>query len=253
MIRNIDNLKLLDILNGTSVRYRTFENRFSHALVFKTAGTCVYRFGNKTLMLRQGEMMFIPKGSYYDVENVSDNGTYVLINFDADVADAAPDVYSIEKYPELSFIYTHLAKLWLFGDEAEKYKCYSIFYDVLAFISAKENPQYSYQQKAKKIENAVKHLHTHMFSCDLKVDELHLLCSMSDTYFRKIFVANFGTTPQQYITNKRLSHARSILCSGDYNSIAEVARAVGYSDALYFSRIFSKKYGACPSEYAQKY
>ena len=75
---------------------------------------------------------------------------------------------------------------------------------------------------------------------------------MSDTYFRKIFKAIYGTSPHEYVTNKRLSRAESIISSGSYNSLAEVAKAVGYSDALYFSKIFSKKYGVCPSRYTNK-
>lgn len=197
-------------------------------------------------------MLFIPKGSSYCVKRISDKSEYVLINFDADIHTDMARVYSVDKYSELSYIHKHLAKLWLFGDESEKYKCYSVFYNILAFISAKEKAQYSYAKKIQKIESAINYLHTNIFNCDLKVDDLHLVCGMSDTYFRKIFKTNFGATPQEYIINKRLSQAQSIILNGDYNSIGEVALSVGYSDALYFSRIFSKKYGVCPTEFIRK-
>ena len=75
---------------------------------------------------------------------------------------------------------------------------------------------------------------------------------MSDTYFRKIFKANYGISPMEYIINKRMSRAQSIITSGEYNSINEVALSVGYSDALYFSRVFSKKFGICPSKFIEK-
>ncbi len=249
MLDNMDNLKLLDIINGVSSQQRTFENRFSYAFVIKINGESIYEFKNSSLLLKQGEMLFIPKGSSYCVKRISDKSEYVLINFNADITTAVPRVYSLEGYSNQSYIYEHLSKLWLFGDEAKKYNCYSLFYSILAFVSAKEKPQYSYIKKFQRIEHAVNYLHSNIFNCDLKVDDLHLLCHISDTYFRKIFKANFGTTPQEYIINKRMSQARSIIISGDYNSIGEVALSVGYSDALYFSRIFSKKYGVCPSEY----
>ena len=55
----------------------------------------------------------------------------------------------------------------------------------------------------------------------------------------------------EYIINKRMSRAQSIITSGEYNSINEVALSVGYSDALYFSRVFSKKFGICPSKFIE--
>ena len=252
MLIDIENLKLIDIINGVSISQRTFQNRFSHAFVFKINGESIYNFENNSLLLRQDEMLFIPKGSSYNVKRLSEKSEYVLINFDANIQHSVATVYSLDKYSELSNIYKNLAKLWLFGGKSEKYKCYSVFYNILAFISTKEKTQYSYAKKFKKIEAAINYLHTNIFNCDIKVDDLHLLCGISDTYFRKIFKSNFGVTPQEYIINKRLSQAQSIILSGDYNSIGEVALSVGYSDALYFSRIFSKKYGACPTEFIQK-
>lgn len=53
--------------------------------------------------------------------------------------------------------------------------------------------------------------------------------------------------PQDYITAKRLFHAKSILDSGDFDSIREIALSVGYSDPLYFSKVFKKRYGVSPS------
>lgn len=249
MLENIENLKLLDVIQKESAPQLTILKRFSHALVFKINGTSSYHFPDKTITISTGELLFIPKDSSYQVKRISDKSEYVLINFDADLSDAAPQFYSLADFPDTIRISTQLEKLWLFGEASERYQCYCIFYSLFSFILKKETNQYSYQKKFKKIKPAVDYLQANIFHCDLSVEKLHLLCNLSDTYFRKIFKANFGTTPQAYITNKRLSQARSIILSGDYRSIGEVAYSVGYHDALYFSRLFSKKYGICPSEF----
>ena len=80
------------------------------------------------------------------------------------------------------------------------------------------------------------------------VDTLHTLCGISDTYFRKIFIARFGTSPQKYIVNKRISQAKSMLEAGDFDTISEISASVGYNDPLHFSRAFKKKYGVAPSK-----
>jgi len=47
----------------------------------------------------------------------------------------------------------------------------------------------------------------------------------------------------------RLEHAARLLGEGDVQ-VQEVAHAVGYEDAGYFSKLFRQAYGVPPSEYA---
>jgi len=63
---------------------------------------------------------------------------------------------------------------------------------------------------------------------------------------KDLFLKEFGVNPSQYITEKRLSQAKSLIDNGDFDSISEIALSVGYSDPLYFSRQFKKKYGISP-------
>ena len=74
------------------------------------------------------------------------------------------------------------------------------------------------------------------------------MCGVSDTYFRKIFIAKFGTSPKNYIIEERVLHAKSIIDSGDFTTVKELALAVGYKDALYFGKIFKKHFGMSPIE-----
>ncbi len=54
-------------------------------------------------------------------------------------------------------------------------------------------------------------------------------------------------TPQEYVAKGRISHAKSIIESGDFESIKEVSELVGYNAPLYFSKAFRKIYGISPS------
>lgn len=54
----------------------------------------------------------------------------------------------------------------------------------------------------------------------------------------------------QYILSKRIQNAEALLRNPNYN-ISEIARIVGYDNALYFSRAFKKGKGMSPSEYRQ--
>lgn len=248
MFDNIENIKILSSSQGTSKPYSKIQNRKNNMLSVRRSGSVEFDFGDKIFRVSEGEIMFVPQGSSYVFKTVSETASgFISINFSADFADPKPASYSLDGFPESSCISNHFPNMWSIGTQAEKYKCISLFYSLLAYISNIENRNYADKQKFDIIDPAISYLKSHIFDCSLKVDKLHLLCGISDTYFRKIFAARFGTSPQSYIVGKRISQAQSIINSGDFDTISEVAAAVGYSDPLYFSRAFKKKYGISPS------
>ena len=93
----------------------------------------------------------------------------------------------------------------------------------------------------------MEYLKKYIYDSSFKINKLHRLCGISDTYFRRIFEAEFNMTPQEYVVTGRISHAKSIIESGDFDSIKEVSELVGYNDPLYFSKAFRKVYGVSPS------
>jgi len=78
---------------------------------------------------------------------------------------------------------------------------------------------------------------------------LHQLCKISAPTFRSLFFEKFGCTPKKHVINQRIQSAAELLRSGEYNSIAAVAEAVGFEDQLYFTKCFKQYYGVPPSVY----
>ncbi len=74
---------------------------------------------------------------------------------------------------------------------------------------------------------------------------------LSYKYMAAVFKREKNMTMQQYHKNIRINHARMLLGS-TLMSVSEVAAAVGYSDALYFSRVFRESVGMCPSDYRRE-
>lgn len=253
MLNHIEDLKLIDIVQGESVTRGVFKDRFSHAFIYKLSGCSTYQFENRTLDLNAGELIFIPKGSCYTVTRQSPRGSrYVLMNFEGVMQDAAPRIYDLEGFFDVRQLQGGLARMWLLGDRAEQYKCISVFYNVLSFLTRKENVGYAETKRSGLIRPAVEHLHANLFDCTLRVGELHRLCGVSDTYFRRIFKAVYGVTPQEYVTDKRLAQAAALLSSAEVSGVQQAALCVGYSDPLYFSRAFTRRYGRSPTQYMKR-
>lgn len=71
---------------------------------------------------------------------------------------------------------------------------------------------------------------------------------MSNAWFIHEFKRHTGMPPMQYILNLRLNNARALLTQTDC-TVSEIAAIVGFSDPLYFSRLFKRHFGLSPAQY----
>ncbi len=231
--------------------YGKIQNRKTHGFIFRVSGETEYDFGDKKLYLKPNNVIFLPQGSSYEYRPLQNNSFYTSINFTATIDNPTPTIFSLDNFYKKNFIFENFSDLWRFGSLSDKYKCVSVFYDFLSYIARLEHLNSLDKNKHYIIEPAVEYLKLHLFDCTLKIDNLHRLCCISDTYFRKIFLSRFALSPKDYVIIKRISHAKSIIESGDFDTINEVAQMVGYSDPLYFSKAFKKIYGVSPSNVNQ--
>lgn len=249
MFDNIENLKIISTLHRTSKPYVKVEDRKTHSFFLRTQGNVLYEFHNKKILAKEGELIFIPKHSSYKAKVLTETSVYTSIHFEADFATKLkPACFSLEDFYEADYIKNCFSDMWNFGTQPEKYRCFSVFYNLLSYLSNIENTTHFEKNKFEIISPAVEYLREHIYDSDLKIEKLHRLCGVSNTYFRSIFISRFGVTPQNYIASKRISHAKAIIRSGDFNTISEVALAAGFNDALYFSRVFKKMCGVSPSQ-----
>ncbi len=81
------------------------------------------------------------------------------------------------------------------------------------------------------------------------IDDMAKHFNFSRNYLYSLFKNEYGISPQVYLLNLRIDKAKELLLNEKHILISEVALAVGYSDALYFSRLFRKKVGVSPKEF----
>lgn len=77
--------------------------------------------------------------------------------------------------------------------------------------------------------------------------------SFSTEYLKRIFKKEMGMTPRQFLTQKRLENAAKNLAMGGENmNITQISRQCGFSDPLYFSKLFKSRYGVSPKNYKKE-
>jgi AraC-like DNA-binding protein len=67
----------------------------------------------------------------------------------------------------------------------------------------------------------------------------------------RVFAATYGVPPLRYLTAARIEQAKHLLAQ-PLATVAAVARAIGYQDAAYFSRVFRAHAGCSPLAYRRQ-
>ncbi|MDV5169934.1 arabinose operon transcriptional regulator AraC [Photobacterium rosenbergii] len=86
---------------------------------------------------------------------------------------------------------------------------------------------------------------------DVSNEQLAKLICLSPSRLGHLFRDEIGMTITQWRDDQRISRAKQLLVTSNY-SINQISRLIGYSDPLYFSRVFKKKAGLSPKLYRDK-
>ncbi|MEP4093408.1 helix-turn-helix transcriptional regulator, partial [Reichenbachiella sp.] len=87
----------------------------------------------------------------------------------------------------------------------------------------------------------------HLYS-DITLAELAHLCNMSLSTFKRHFKKIYGTTPQEFIFDRRLEESKKLLATSEL-TIVDIALNSGFKTMGHYSRKFKEKYGIPPSQY----
>jgi AraC-like DNA-binding protein len=129
--------------------------------------------------------------------------------------------------------------------KASLYDASAATWQLLSMLAARQLR--GQHEKVDPIQAAADHIALH-YSEPLQVAELAKRASLSVSHFASLFRRDFGVGPREYLCRIRMAHAREdLLTTAD--SVATVARSVGYDDPFYFSRQFSRIHGVPPSVY----
>lgn len=86
----------------------------------------------------------------------------------------------------------------------------------------------------------------------LTIDKLAEHCCLSTSHFHKIFLETAHITPNNYLLNIRLSHARSLLATTKH-PISDIAVKCGFNSQAYFSDCFRRKFSISPRAFRNSF
>ena len=86
------------------------------------------------------------------------------------------------------------------------------------------------------------------YASSITVGELAEQFHLERTYCSRCFKQGIGISPQEYLVNKRLSAAATLMADHGFTP-TDAANAVGYEDICLFSKMFKRRYGVSPRKY----
>ena len=101
-----------------------------------------------------------------------------------------------------------------------------------------------------EIEKAA-HYFKENYNTKISIEQYAQEHMMSVNWFIHSFKNVMKVPPMQYVVSLRMAAAKGYLESTN-KTVGEIAAAVGYDNALYFSRVFRKYTGLSPTEYRQR-
>lgn len=241
--------------------YETELNKFSQPFVFGfykifavTNGTATLRCDGKNHQLSKGALCFVlPQQSFFlDM----DEGFHIvyLDFYSANVKELlkkkgvtldSPVFYGMEFLS--GFLENTIGQVRNYNSDMLMKATVSYVLSVL-FVSLKEGMP---SQKRRASFDAVLDFVKLNFN-----DPLLSLKKLGDRFFysekhiSRLFLSKMKKGFNKYLNDLRLDFAAKLLCEELY-SVKDVAYSSGFTDPLYFSKTFKKRFGLSPSEYAR--
>ena len=218
-------------------------------LIFCTSGCGEMIFDDRTLRYSANDIVVVPPRLPH--ANVSATGFTNIHIYLEDAALNQLEPYIIPADPNGFLLNAFAAAFYYYsGSPEDRSLLLPLYGQLIAASLATRVQKPLHSEIVQKLENDILENYP---DCGYDLNLFLSTLPFSAGYLKKVFKKETGMTPLQYLTEKRLENAANNLAmSGGKGNISEIAYQCGFSEPLYFSRLFKRKYGVSPRSYTSK-
>ena len=214
------------------------ESRPFAAFSYRVSGNGTFEIGNKKVVSRPGEVLFLPANTPYRVDYSV--GESIVVHFThcnyKELENIRCDNAAIELY------FQRLLEIW--NERRSVNGAKAVIYEILEALESHQK----LVMENTVFSDCVRYMETGFQDPTLDVQAICDRFFISASGLQRTFRTCFGISPKQYLTRLRMNRALELLAQGRL-SVKEIAVSCGFTDEKYFSRAFKKKYGYPPSHY----
>ena len=237
------------------------QGRKDYQLLYIASGKAHFYFNGIHTVVNEGNMiLYRPDEEQCYYYYAPDKTEVYWVHFTGRHVDSILEYYQLPETGNLFYTGTSADYQWMYRQMIQELQLCRQNYEELVSLLLRQifimiNRHITEDKKVgsniyNEIERAT-HYFNENYNKDINIDEYAASRHMSTCWFIRSFRQVAKVTPMQYILSLRMANAQNLLETTDYN-ISEVAAAVGYDNALYFSRLFHKHMGVSPTEYRKK-
>ncbi|SDG57392.1 AraC family transcriptional regulator [Desulfosporosinus hippei] len=108
----------------------------------------------------------------------------------------------------------------------------------------------SYAEK-KPIARAIDYIHAN-YQTAFSLNDLAMVTNLSPYHFSRVFKAEVGKTPMDYMLDVKIYHAKELFLKCRDKSVTEICFESGFNNLSHFSRTFLKKVGITPTDFIRQ-
>ena len=122
-----------------------------------------------------------------------------------------------------------------------------MLFNMLSFFNMSSSPKKAYPAWFASLLTEI----SKPYFIDKNVNDLYNLCPYSSPVVIKTFKDYLNITPVRYLRNLKMTYAKNLLLTTDYNTL-DICTRIGFDSLSHFNHVFKDFYGITPIEYKTK-
>lgn len=210
------------------------------AISFKLSGSVDFEVKGEKLFTKEKNIVYIPANVDYKADYHEKNDS-IIIHF-VNCNYKHPENIVVENKAHIELLFFNLLNAYKKNCSINQAKSY--IYDILFHLSMS-----NLKNSNKIFEDITEYMKKYYYDTEMSISTICNCFYISRSTIQTLFKELTGVSPKQYLTNIRMESALLLLAENN-TSIKDIALSCGFSDEKYFSRVFKKKYGCPPSQFA---
>lgn len=122
--------------------------------------------------------------------------------------------------------------------------------ELIASIMVKQHSSITADIRNNALQNAIKFINQH-YKEDITRSDVAVFAFISEDYLTRLFKTYLNTTFKQFLTNRRIHHARNLLINTSL-SVSDISIKCGFNSSTYFIDCFKKSIGMTPRAFREQ-
>ncbi len=234
-------------------------SRSNYLIHYILSGKGIYSLDNTVYQLKAGEGFLIEPGTqtFYQADR-DEPWEYVWVGFDGEFAadilskmglGGGRLVFSCAHRKEIEDVVFEMLH-YNRATDTDELMIESLIFRFLALMSRDISVEVPDTAEGNEyVRKAVEYIQNN-YMHPIRVRDIAECVNINRGYLYSLFKAELNMSPQEYLTNLRLTRAAEQLNTTN-NPVEQIAQANGYNDPVVFSKAFKKMHGLSPTRYRQ--